>query len=126
MDTKTREELNALSKRAFGTSSKWQKLVNDGFYEEFTRDREVMIPKANGELMKKVFTDKKKVARRYSVEEVRKLMEDILEKSNGSNVGAIETGTKDTTKQFTIELPESFESGMVVKGEGIPEGAVVE
>jgi hypothetical protein len=93
MDTKTREELNALSKRAFGASSKWQKLVNNGIYEEYSRDREVMVPTANGQLMKKTFTDKKKMARRYSVEEVRKLMEGILENNALSEGEVVETVT---------------------------------
>lgn len=78
MDRKTREELNALSKKVFGTTSKWQKLVNNGVAEPFERDREVMITTADGKLGKKVFTDRKYVNKRYSVEEIRKFMESLL------------------------------------------------
>ncbi len=79
MDRKTREELNEMSKKVFGTASKWQKLVNDGVKDTYERDREVMVPAANGSLLKKTFTDRKYVLKRYSVEEVRKLMQDVLD-----------------------------------------------
>ena len=82
MDRKTREELNALSKKVFGSTSKWQKLVNNGVAEPFERDREVMVTTANGQLVKKVFTDRKYVNKRYSVEEVRKLMESLVTPTN--------------------------------------------
>jgi hypothetical protein len=73
-----RQELNELSKKVFGTTSRWQKIVNDGVAEPMEREREVLVPKANGQLVKKIFTDKKAVIKHYSVEEVKKLMEDIL------------------------------------------------
>lgn len=79
MDRKTREELNTLSKEVFGTSSRWQKLVNGGVSEPYEREREVMVPRANGTVVKKTFTDKKSVVRRMTVEEVTKLMKDLLE-----------------------------------------------
>lgn len=78
MDRKTREELNDLSKRVWGSSSRWKKLVEKGFIEFFERDREVMVPGATG-VKKKVFTDRKGVPRRYTIEEVRKVMLDLLE-----------------------------------------------
>jgi hypothetical protein len=78
MDRKTREELNDLSKRVWGSSSRWKKLVEKGFIEFFERDREVMVPGATG-VKKKVFTDRKGVPRRYTIEEVRKVMMDLLE-----------------------------------------------
>jgi len=78
INRETREKLNALSKQVFGSSSRWQKLMNRGTYEQYTRDREVMVPRANGSVGKKVFTDKKYVAKLYTVEEVEKLMTDIL------------------------------------------------
>ncbi len=72
-----REELNALSKECFGTTSRWQKIVNNGVAEPMERKREVMVPSCGG-FAKKTFTDRKSVVRRYSVEEVKALMEDIL------------------------------------------------
>ena len=93
MDRKTRENLNSLSKKAFGKSSKWQKLVNNGIYEPYERDREVMVPRANGTAVKKVFTDKKFVCRRYTVEEVTKLMTDILATKNSSPELSNEVGS---------------------------------
>ena len=83
MDRNTRETLNKLSKEVFGSSSKWQKLVNDGFVETFTREREAMIPGKNGPRMK-TFTDEKLVTRRYTVEEVTQVMLDILKKRNAA------------------------------------------
>jgi hypothetical protein len=73
-----REELNLLSKQVFGTTSKWQKLVNDGVKEPYQRERKVMVPTPTG-LREKTFVDKKDLIRRYSVEEVKKLMLDMIE-----------------------------------------------
>lgn len=42
-----RQELNALSKEVFGTSSRWQKLVNSGYAELVTREIEEAVPAAN-------------------------------------------------------------------------------
>lgn len=81
MNRNDRETLNKLSKEVFGSSSKWQKLVNDGFTDTMTRDREAMIPSKNGPQMK-TFVDKKLVNRRYTVEEVTQLMLDVLKKRN--------------------------------------------
>jgi len=78
MDRQTREELNSLSKEAFGSSSRWQKLVNNGFAEPHEREREVMVPR-NGSVIKKVFKDRKSILKRYSVDEIRKVMTEILE-----------------------------------------------
>jgi hypothetical protein len=77
MNRQTREELNQLSKEAFGTRSRWQKLVNNGFAELLERDREVMVPTRKG-LELKTFTDRKYVSRHYTVDEVRKVMTDLL------------------------------------------------
>jgi len=84
MNRETRETLNKLSKQVFGSSSKWQKLVNDGVAEPHERDREVMVPRGDGSVAKKIFTDKKLVLRRYSVEEVTKLMLDVLAARNNT------------------------------------------
>jgi hypothetical protein len=77
MDRKTREELNRLSKEVFGTSSRWKKIVDKGTVEPLERDRKVIVPKANGQLVEKVFTDKKGVTKYMTVEEVLKLMLEI-------------------------------------------------
>jgi len=77
MTRQLREELNLLSKQVFGTTSKWQKLVNDGVKEPYERERKVMVPTPTG-LKEKTFVDKKSVVRRYGVEEVRKLMLDMV------------------------------------------------
>ncbi len=78
MTYKERQELNKLSKQVFGASSKWQKMVTKGFGESFEREREVMVPTRTG-VTKKVFTDRKKVIKHYSVEEIKKFMLDVLE-----------------------------------------------
>lgn len=78
MDRKTRDELNQLSRECFGSSSRWQKVMDKGVAEPFERDREVMVPTKNG-IEKKTFTDKKSVVKHYSLKEVRQLMQDILE-----------------------------------------------
>lgn len=78
MTRQEREELNNLSKQAFGTSSKWKKLMDNGFPEVYERDREVLVPKANGQITKKTFTDKKSIIKHYSLEEVKKVMLDII------------------------------------------------
>lgn len=78
MTREIREELNQLSLRAFGSSSRWKKLVDKGVLEPMQREREVMVPKANGQLVKKTFVDKKSVTKRYTVDEVKALMLQIL------------------------------------------------
>ena len=80
MTRNEKQELNEMSKKVYGTSSKWKKLVDYGFPEEFSRDREVLVPKANGELTKRTFTDKKFVMHRFTVEEVKKIMQDELDR----------------------------------------------
>lgn len=90
MTYQERQTLNALSKECFGTASRWKKLMDYGIAEEYERDREVMLP-GNGEFVKKVFKDKKFVVKHYSLEEVKKLMEDILEKRRNPNVKMVDT-----------------------------------
>lgn len=114
-----RQELNALSKQVFGTTSRWQKLVNKGVAEPFERDREVMVPRADGTLVKKTFTDKKYVLKHYSVEEVEKLMTDVLKAREELK----------TALQPLADIESTgFGSGVVgsvVSGEGIPEGTTI-
>ncbi len=98
MTRQEREELNQMSKECFGTTSRWQKIINNGVADPMERDREVLVPDGRGGVKTKVFKDKKAVVKRYSVEDVRKLMEDILktkkeiaEKLAQSNLGKTET-----------------------------------
>jgi len=101
MEYKTRQELNELSLKAFGTSSKWQKLVNNGRPELYERDREVVIPGANG-LSKKVFKDQKLVLKRFTVEEIKKHMMQILEDRHNAEkkrLEAIEAASQEAAKQ---------------------------
>lgn len=79
MEHKTKQELNELSLKAYGRSSKWQKLVEKGELQNYERDREIVVPSANGQFEKKVFTEKKLVLKRFTVEEVKKHMMQILE-----------------------------------------------
>ena len=106
MTHKEREELNSLSLRAFGASSKWKKLMDKGVYEPFERQREVMVPTANGKLVKKTFTDHKYVVKHYTVEEVKKLMLDILKLNK--------------TKEEFVDAIQTVDTG-----NGIPEGSTV-
>lgn len=73
MERKVREELNELSKKVFGASSRWQKIVDKGVLEPMERTREAMIM-VNGVPEKKTFTDRKSVKKHYTVDEVRNLM----------------------------------------------------
>jgi hypothetical protein len=120
MDRKTREELNVLSKLVFGTTSRWQKLVNKGFPEPFEAVREVMVPRG-GTVVKKTFKNNKSVVRHYTVGEVRKLMEEILESRKKAPVH-----NADSAEIVTVDSPGTdFLSGVIVKGSGIPKGAQV-
>src|ERR1035437_203773 len=111
-----REQLNLLSKKVFGTSSKWKKLVDKGVAEPYERDREVMVPRANGSFAKKVFTDKKSVTKRYTVDEVFKIMMDVLAARNASKVkpdevAQIEVGSaKSESEKALDELAVETES----------------
>jgi hypothetical protein len=82
MTYQQRQKLNELSKLVFGSSSRWQKIVNKGVAEPMERDREVTLPDNKGGLKTKVYTDKKSVVRHYTVEEVTQLMEDLLKTKN--------------------------------------------
>jgi hypothetical protein len=75
---KERQELNELSKKAFGTSSKWNKLVTKGHTAPFERKREVMVPRADGHLEKKTFTDVQHQTQHYTVDAVRAVMVKII------------------------------------------------
>jgi hypothetical protein len=83
-----RQELNTLSRECFGVSSRWQKLVNSGVLEPYERERDVMVPRANGEIVKKTFKDKKSVVRHYTVEEVKSLMVYLIAQRRGNPISA--------------------------------------
>lgn len=84
MDYQTKQEMNALSKEVFGSSSRWQKLVNKGFAELVTEEVEETIPAdENGEnggvevVRKPVLRSdgaKQSVMTRHTVESVKELM----------------------------------------------------
>jgi hypothetical protein len=100
MEYKTRQELNALSLKAFGTSSRWQKLVNNGTLQAYERDRQVVVPE-NGIFTKKVFTDRKVEIKRFTVEEVKKHMMQILEDRHNAEKKRLEAIEAATTEDPT-------------------------
>lgn len=83
VDRQTREELNALSKEVFGSSSRWQKLVNQGYAKIVTEEVEETTPsEVEGEAPKTEKVTKavmignsyQSVLTRYTVEGVREFM----------------------------------------------------
>jgi hypothetical protein len=48
INRKQRKELDALSKEVFGTSSRWQKVVDKGYVELLTEEKEVEYPSPTG------------------------------------------------------------------------------
>jgi len=44
IDRQTKDELNALSKEVFGASSRWQKLIGNGYTELVTEEVEEVVP----------------------------------------------------------------------------------
>lgn len=121
MDRKTREELNTLSKEVFGTSSRWKKIMDNGVLEPYEREREVLIPTANGRLLKKTFTDKKTVVRHYSLKEVRDLMNELLEKRKAGNAAL--AALRNTKEGTTEALPgDLFIKDVKAQINDVPEG----
>ena len=109
-----RQELNALSKEAFGVSSRWQKLVNKGVHEPHERDREVLIPTRKG-IEKKVVTDRKNIHKSYTVEEVKALMLKILanRKEEAANTEAV-AAADSVAKGIVSNLSPEFLEGMKI------------
>lgn len=93
MTREVREQLNKLSKEVFGTSSRWQKIVNNGVAEPHERNREVTVPDTRGGFKTKTFTDKKNIIRHYTAEETVKLMMDILSTRRGNPVSPVTSST---------------------------------
>jgi hypothetical protein len=81
---KERLELNALSKEVFGVSTRWSKLVNKGYSELVTEEKEETIPpaKEGDEPTKKTvrvpiltkFGAKQSVTKYHTVESIRETM----------------------------------------------------
>lgn len=84
LDYKTKQELNALSKEVFGVSSRWQKLVKNGYSEVITEEVEELVPsdvlgeEPKTEKVRKpvLRADGAKLSttKRYTVESVKELM----------------------------------------------------
>lgn len=122
MKREFKDQLNKLSKEVFGTSSRWKKIVDNGVAEPHERDREVMVPTKNG-LEKKIFTDKKSIVKRYTPEEIYKLMLDILEKRKQDTAKATVPG--DNGGVIFPAPSDKFYSGMAIEGNGIPLGTII-
>lgn len=89
VDYQTRQELNALSKEVFGSSSRWQKLVNNGVAKLVTEEVTELVP---GETDDAPSTERKvqipvklngmlhSVVQHHTVESVRELMVELKQK----------------------------------------------
>lgn len=87
MDRQTREELNALSKEVFGSSSRWQKLLTDGYSELVTEEVPETIPsEVEGEEPKTTMVrrpvlnaagQKQSVTKRHTEDSIREYMLDL-------------------------------------------------
>lgn len=117
MNRKIREEMNELSLKVFGTTSKWKKILENGTIDVLERDREVMVPTRKGITMK-VFKDRKTVTKYYTFDEVRKIMEDVLT-DRAAQRAAFEARYPELGKG------EDLLSGKIVTGSGVPEGTAV-
>src|ERR1700676_803812 len=104
-----RQELNAMSEKAFGSQSKWKKLLDNGYYETWTRDREAMVPGPDGKMDKRTFTDKKYVSKYPTVEEIRKYMVDEIEKRSTTDAAALKA-----LKAAIAEKPEADQVPVIV------------
>lgn len=91
MERKLREELNALSKQVFGTSSRWKKIVDRGSPDAYDEDQTKVVPNAlTGKLEQKTFKKRHQVLRRYTVEQIKEVMETILKKNTTTQEAVIE------------------------------------
>lgn len=81
MNRKDREYLNQLSKEAFGTSSRWQKILLHGVIEKYERNHDVVVPKTDGSAFEtktvKVYENQ---LRRYTETELTAMMIGLIEK----------------------------------------------
>ena len=91
-----RQELNALSQKAFGISSKWKKFLDNGYFETFTRDRQAMVAGADGKMDKKTFVDKKHVKKYPTIEEIRKFMTEEIAKMEAAQATSVKVEENET------------------------------
>lgn len=116
-----RQELNTLSEKAFGTASRWKKLLENGYYETWARDRQAMVTGPDGKMDKRTFTERKQVAKYPTLEEIRKFMADEIEKKN-----AIEALMKLEADKKSGENTETTPSSVTMGSTTtFPEGAIV-
>jgi predicted translin family RNA/ssDNA-binding protein len=89
VNRQTREELNALSQEVFGASSRWQKLLNNGYAQLVTEEIDEVVPGENGEpdTTKKVEVPVKRAdgalqytTEYHTVDSVREYMLDLKKK----------------------------------------------
>lgn len=107
-----RQELNALSQKAFGTSSKWKKLLDEGYFELWSRDRQAMVAGTDGKMVTKTFTEKKYVTKYPTVDDIRKYMVGEVEKKNAAEAAAkLEFEAVKLTPKIPADYP--FEGAVV-------------
>jgi len=119
MDRKTRDELNSLSKQVFGTSSRWQKLVNDGFQEVITEDVTEQVPQDDGTTVERVVKVPKKVngavqsvTKRYTVEGVMQLMLDLKKRQDDYKAVIKEMEEKKAAEKARLEAEKNLTDGL--------------
>lgn len=79
MKYEDRKALDELSLKAFGTSSKWKKLVENGFNHSYVEKQKKIVPNLVTRKLDEVEFDVRKTEHvRYSLEEVVVLMGKIL------------------------------------------------
>lgn len=77
-----RKELDALSKDVFGSSSRWQKLINKGYKELLTEEKEETVPGEKDESTKRIvnvpilttFGAHRHVVKYHTVESVKEFL----------------------------------------------------
>lgn len=101
----SKQELNALSKEIFGTSSKWVKLMDKGVLNP--EIKRVVIPnKETGALEQKEFKTGKSTIYRYSLKEVQELMLTIKKNKPApvADATALEKGDKIKVDGVELEV----------------------
>ncbi len=78
MNRTTIDEMNELSKRCFGTTSRWKKILDNGVAEPLPDETKVVPNFATKQLESRTFKSHKSVIKRYTFQEVKELMESIL------------------------------------------------
>lgn len=88
---KDREEMNALSKEVFGSTSRWQKLINKGRNEVVTREVEEVVPGVDGAP--------------DTTQKVR-----VPEKRGDIVVSALKRHTTESIKEFMLQVKVQFDA----------------